>query len=295
MPLSDTRSLGPRLHRVLPYAALSASMLIFCIGTSFAKQLFPRIGAEGTSAYRVGFSAILLLLVLRPWRFPLARRDLWTIMRFGAALGTMNLCFYMALRTLPLGLAIAIEFLGPLSVALLHSRRPMHFAMVGLAVAGLLLLLPLRPTAHALDPVGILFALGAATCWALYIVFGKRIGHLPGGQAVALGMATAALLVVPIGIHQAGAVLLTPALLGLGLITAILSSAIPYSLEMVALKHIPANRLGVLLSVEPAVGAVAGAVLLGEYLTGVQWCAIALVISASIGMILATDGVQATA
>lgn len=290
MPLLDARS---PVHRIMPYAALAASMLTFCIGTSFAKDLFPLVGAAGTAAYRVGFSAIILILVLRPWRFPLARPDRWKIVRYGAALGTMNLCFYMALRTLPLGLTIAIEFLGPLSVALFHSRRPAHFAMVGLAVAGLLLLLPVQSAGQALDPVGIVFALGAAVGWALYIVFGQKAGHLPGGQAVAFGMATAALVVVPVGIHQAGAALLAPALLGTGLIAAILSSAIPYSLEMVALRHIPANRFGVLLSVEPAVGAVAGVVLLGEYLLAVQWFAIALVIAASIGTILTTEAAPA--
>lgn len=278
--------------RVVPYAALAASIVTFCIGTSLAKRLFPLVGAEGTTAYRVGFSALILLVVMRPWRFALARPDLLKIMRYGAALGTMNLCFYMALRTIPLGLAIAIEFLGPLSVSLLHSRRPIHFAMVGLAVVGLALLLPLHPADHTLDPVGIMFALGAAICWALYIVFGKRTGHLPSGQVVAVGMATAAMMVVPIGIYQAGALLLTPTWLGLGLAAALLSSAIPYSLEMIALKGIPANSLGVLLSVEPAAGAVAGAMLLDEYLTALQWIAIMLVIGASIGMIMTKDTPQ---
>jgi inner membrane transporter RhtA len=161
--------------------------------------------------------------------------------------------------------------------------------MAALAVAGLALLLPLRVGTQALDPVGILFALGAATGWACYIVFGKRTAHLPAGQAVAFGMASAALLVVPIGVAQAGTALLTPAWLGLGLIAALLSSAIPYSLEMIALKHIPAHSLGVLLSLEPAVGAVAGVALLGETLTPAQWGAIAMVMTASIGMIAASD------
>lgn len=279
---------GSTLYRAMPYAALAASILTFSIGSSFAKQLFPLVGAEGTTAYRVGFSALLLLAVQRPWRFAISRPDLLKIARYGAALGTMNLCFYMALRTIPLGLALAIEFLGPLSVSLLHSRRPAHFAMVGLAVAGLLLLLPLRPAEHALDPVGVTFALGAAVCWALYIVFGKKTGHLRNGQVVSFGMLTAAMVAVPIGIHQAGAVLLSPALLGMGLVAALLSGAIPYSLEMVALKRIPANSLGVLLSVEPAVGAVVGAVLLGEHLVGLQWFAIALVVGASVGVIATT-------
>lgn len=281
-------SSGSSLGRIIPYAALSASILTFCLGTSFAKHLFPLVGAEGTTAYRVGFAAIVLLAVVRPWRLPLTGADLLKIMRYGAALGTMNLCFYMALRTIPLGLAIAIEFLGPLTVSLIHSRRPSHFALVGVAVVGLVLLLPWRPGDHALDPVGVMFALGAALCWALYIVFGKRTKHLPAGQTIALGMTAAAMVVVPIGIHEAGATLLTPAWLGMGLIAALLSSAIPYSLEMVALRRIPENSLGVLLSIEPAVGALAGAALLGEYLAGRQWLAIALIIGASVGMIVTT-------
>lgn len=289
--MNATIALSPlgRLKPILPYAALLGSIFAFCIGTSFAKRLFPLIGAEATSAYRVGFSALVLMLIWRPWRAGLTRAELFATMRYGAAMGSMNLCFYMALRTIPLGLAIAIEFLGPLSVALFTSRRPVHFAMVGLAVAGLMLLLPIRATDHALDPTGIGFALAAGIGWALYIVFGKQASHLHGGQSVALGMTTAALLVVPIGIHHAGAAMLAPGLLLLGLVTAILSSAIPYSLEMVALKRIPSNSFGVLLSVEPAIGAITGMALLGERLTALQWLAITLVVAASIGMILSTQ------
>lgn len=280
-------------HRFLPYAALLAAILTFCLGTSFAKSLFPLVGAEGTTAYRVGFAALILLAVMRPWRTPLDRRSLLRIVPYGVALGTMNLCFYLSLRTIPLGLAIAIEFLGPLAVSLLYSRRSIQFVMVGLAVAGLLLLLPWHPTDHALDPTGMLFALAAALCWALYIVLGKRTAHLPSGQTVALGMVSAAIIVVPIGIHQAGAALLTPGWIVMGLAAALLSSAIPYSLEMVALKSIPASSLGVLLSIEPAVGAIIGATVLGEVLTGLQWFAVALVVGASIGMVLTSKTVEA--
>lgn len=280
-------------HHLLPYVALLTAILTFCLGTSFAKSLFPLVGAEGTTAYRVGFAAIILLGVMRPWRTKLLRTDLLRIIPYGVALGTMNLCFYLSLRTTPLGLAIAIEFLGPLAVSLLHSRRPIQFGMVGLAVAGLLLLLPWRTSDHALDPIGILFALAAALCWALYIVLGKRTAHLPSGQTVALGMVSAAIVVVPIGIHQAGAALLTPEWIVMGLAAALLSSAIPYSLEMVALKAIPASSLGVLLSIEPAVGTVIGATMLGEVPTGIQSVAVALVVGASIGMVLTTKTVEA--
>lgn len=292
---TSSPTVAPRFntHLAVAYVALIASMLAFCVGTSFAKQLFPLIGAEATSAYRVGFSALILLMVWRPWRASLSRADLLATMRYGAAMGTMNLCFYMAIRTVPLGLAIAIEFLGPLSVSLYHSRRPAHFAMVGLAVAGLALLLPINPGDHALDPTGIMFALGAGLCWALYIIFGKRLSHLHGGQSVAIGMATAALIVVPIGVHSAGAAMLVPSLIGMGLVAALLSSAIPYSLEMVALKRLPSSSFGVFLSLEPAAGALAGVALLGEHLTALQWLAILLVVAASIGTMLMTDPPEA--
>jgi inner membrane transporter RhtA len=293
--MSSSLSTRPRFDVQLAaaYAALIGSITAFCVGTSFAKRLFPLVGAEATSAYRVGFAALILLTVWRPWRGRVTRADLFATMRYGAAMGMMNLCFYMALRTIPLGLAIAIEFSGPLAVSLLHARRPAHFAMVGLAVAGLALLLPIGPGDHGLDPVGIMFALGAGLCWALYILFGKRLGHLPGGQSVSIGMATAALIVVPIGIHQGGLALLDPRLMALGLGAAILSSAIPYSLEMVALKRLSHNSFGIFLSLEPAAGALAGVALLGEHLTALQWLAVLLVVMASAGTMLSAEPSEA--
>ncbi len=280
------------LFRAVPYLALVGSMLSFCIGAAFAKQLFPVVGAPGAIAYRVGFSAVILLIAFRPWRQPLTRADLLATMRYGVALGVMNLTFYMALRTIPLGIAIAIEFLGPLTVSVLHSRRPAHFAILGLAVVGLAMLLPIHRIDHALDPIGVGFALCAALCWALYIVFGKRTGHLPGGQSVALGVATAALIVVPIGITTAGSALLSPSLAAIGLAIAILSSAVPYLLEMVALKRLPAYRFGVLMSGDPAIAAIVGRLVLAEHLSTVQCIAIGLVVLASIGSVLVTQGGQ---
>lgn len=275
--------------RALPYLAMACSMTSFCVGTTYAKQLFPHVGPAGAAAYRVGFAAILLFLFFRPWRRPISRSDLFATMRYGATLGLLNLSFYMSLRTIPFGLALAIEFLGPLTVSLLHSRRPMHFAAVALAAAGLALLLPIADTHHALDPVGVGFALLAGLFWGLYIIFGKQTAHIGGGQGVAFGMATAALVVVPVGLHQAGTALLAPALIAIGLVTALLSSAIPYSLEMVAMKRMTANRFGVLLSAEPAVGAIAGAIVLGEMLTMVQCIAIGLIVTASVVAVLATE------
>ncbi|HZU62898.1 MAG TPA: DMT family transporter [Novosphingobium sp.] len=278
---------APDWGALLPYAALAGSVLSVCLGTSFAKQLFPLIGAPATVAYRVGFSALVLMLVFRPWRLSLRRAEGLAVLRYGAAIGLMNFCFYMALRSIPLGLALAIEFLGPLSVSLIHARRPAHFAAVGLAVAGLSLLLPRPQGGPALDPVGVGFALAAAVFWGSYILFGKRTGQLPAGAAVALGMGTAACLVVPVGVATAGAAMFSLPLAAMGLVAAVLSSAVPYSLEMVALKRLPARHFGVLMSVEPAVGALAGALLLGEHLAGLQWLAVGLVVAASAVSVLA--------
>jgi len=282
-----SRTVSPPLAALIPYAALLGAMVALCAGTSLAKSLFPLVGAQGTSAYRVGFSALVLCLIWRPWRTRLNRQDLTAVVFYGAVMGAMNLCFYMALRTIPLGLAIAIEFTGPLSLALFHARRPSHFAWIGLAVLGLALLLPLGDASLALDPVGVAFAAAAAVFWALYIVAGQRTGHLHGGQSVALGMATAALVVAPFGLVAAGTRLLDPTALGLGLVVALVSSALPYSLEMIALRGISKRSFGVMTSLEPAIGALAGLLFLGERLVGRQGLAIVLIIAASVGAAMA--------
>jgi inner membrane transporter RhtA len=289
-----SRASAVNLRAVLPYACLLGAMVSLCAGTSLAKSLFPMVGAQGTSTYRVGFSALVLCLIWRPWKMPLARKDLLAVAAYGAVMGLMNLCFYMAIRTIPLGLALAIEFTGPLSLAMIHARKPVHFLWIALAVAGLALLLPLGDASLNLDPVGVAFAAAAGVCWALYIVTGQRTGHLHGGRSVALGMATAAVVVAPFGLVTAGAALLNPTALGLGLAVALVSSALPYSLEMVALRGISKRSFGVMLSLEPAVGALAGLLLLGEQLVARQWLAIAFVIAASVGTVV-TDPSRKTA
>lgn len=278
----------PGLTHALPYLALFGGMISLAVGTSFAKQLFPLVGAAGTSTLRVGLSALILLAIWRPWRFALSRSDGGRILLYGTVLGLMNLCFYMSLQTIPLGLAIAIEFAGPLTLALIHSRRPIHFAMIALAVAGLALLLPIWKGVEGLDPVGVFYAALAGVFWALYIICGKRLGHRHAGQSVALGMTVAALVIAPFGIATAGASLLAPEILALGLVAAIVSSALPYSLEMFALKTVPQRTFGVVLSGEPAVGALAGLIILHEQLSNLQWLAIGLIITASVGAILTT-------
>ena len=268
---------------LLPVAALVTGMVSLQYGATIAKNLFPAVGAAGTSALRVGFSALILIAVWRPWRRSLARREAGWIALYGITLGVMNLLFYLAIARLPLGPAVAIEFAGPLAIALIASRRTTDFLWIGVAVAGLGLLLPIAPTSP-LDPLGVALALGAALAWALYILFGQRAGRIDGGQAVSLGMLVAALVAAPFGLAEAGAALLAPGVLMAGLLVALLSSALPYSLEMFALRRLDRKSFGVLMSLEPAVAACAGFALLGERLGAIQWLAIGLVIAASAGI-----------
>ena len=270
---------------VRPVAALMGSLVSLCVGTSFAKTLFPQMGAAGISAYRIGLAALMLILVLRPWRRRWCARDLAPLALYGVTLGTMNLLFYMAIGRIPLGLAIAIEFTGPLAVALWTSHRALDWLWIALASAGLALILPLQglPGAGALDPVGIAFALAAGACWALYIVVGQHVAHRYGRDATPMGMLAAALVVVPVGLASSGAGLWRAEWLWPGLVVAALSSALPYALEMYALRHLPKRNFSILLSLEPAVGALAAWMMLSEALSAQQWLAIACVMVASIG------------
>ena len=269
-----------------PVLALLTSMVALALGTSLAKQLFPLIGAQGTTTLRLGFSALVLLLATRTWRHRLPRQDWWVVLRYGVTLGVMNLMFYMAIRTIPFGVAVAIEFCGPLAVALFSSRRRIDYLWIACAVAGLLLLLPIRGAAGSLDPAGVLFALAAATCWAGYIIFGKRTQHLHAGRTVALGVATGALVVAPVGLVHAGASLFAPQVLLVGLGAAVLSSTIPMFLEMKALRGLQAGTYGVMTSLEPALTAMIAFVTLGESLTWAQWGAIVLTVVAAMGSAL---------
>ena len=271
-------------QRFIPFLAVLGSVTALGVGTSWAKQaLFPVVGAQGTTAVRVGLSALLMLMLWRPWRWRLSRADAQAVALYGAALGAMNLMFYLSLQTLPFGLAVAIEFAGPLTVAIWSSRRAVDFVWVALAIAGLALLLPLGLSGSTLDPLGVLYSVGAAVFWALYIVFGKRAGHLHAGQSVSLGLLVAALVVVPVGVAHAGAALQSPSVLLVGVAVAAISSALPISLEMMALKRLPKEAFGIMISMEPAVAAVLAMGLLGEHLSLVQWLAIGCIVAASMG------------
>ena len=265
------------------------SLITLCAGTSLAKGLFPFVGAEGTTTYRLVFSTLLLMAFWRPWRRAWTWADVPILVLFGATLGVMNLLFYSAIKTVPFGLAIAVEFTGPLAVALWSSKKPLDFVWIVLAVAGMGLILPLGGTmgadmqTAAIDPLGIAYALGAGACWAVYIVVGQRVADRIGAFATPMGMLVAALLVTPVGISVAGSSLLNPEWMLAGLGIALLSSAIPYSLEMYSLKHLPKQTFSILLSLEPAVGALAGWLVLSEQLSTQQLCAIGLIMAASMG------------
>ncbi len=293
MVLSPSAAAARPRAVLLPVTAVLVGIVSLSVGTSLSKSLFAQVGAEGTTALRVGFATLLLLGVWRPWRRALTVRDAVAVAVYGLALGTMNLVFYLALRTIPFGIAVAIEFAGPLCVATLASRRAVDLAWIGVAVVGIGLLLPVGGATRGLDPVGLGFAAAAGLGWALYIVFGQRAGRLRGPDSVALGSAVAALIVIPVGVAKAGAALLGPATLMTGLGVALLSSAVPYSLEMYALQRLPRQTFGILLSVEPAVAALAGVAFLGERLGPVQWFAIGCVVVASVGS-AATAGRRGT-
>lgn len=268
---------------LLPAVALFGSMISVNTGAAIAKQVFPLVGSTGVTALRVGIATILLLAAFRPWRRPIARADMGNLLIYGLMLGLMNLLIYGAFQTIPIGVAIAIEVTGPLAVVILHSRRARDFAWVACAIFGLYLLLPLHRQAAPLDLTGVAYAFGAATCWALYIVFGKRVAHMDGTQAVSWGMLAACFLALPLGVAHAGAALLEPHVLAFGVAIAVLSSGIPYLLEMTALRRLPHRVFGILVSSSPAIGALAGFVFLGERLTGIQWLAMAMIIGASAG------------
>jgi len=271
-------------ERPLAVAAVLTAVFSVQFGATLSEHLFPVIGVEGTTACRQAFSAIALLLLFRPWAAMPQRRHWPIIALYGVLLGVMNLTFYFAIARLPLGIAVAIEFTGPLTVAVISSRKGIDFLWVACAVAGLAILLPWHGGAGRIDPIGIVFALIAAACWGAYIVVGQKISlRMDGGKAVALGMVVSSLFTVPLGVFHAGSALWSWPVLAMGAAAAIVSSAIPYSAEMWALKRLPAKTFSLMMSLEPAAGAVMGFLLLGERLSLMQWLAIGLVIAASAG------------
>jgi inner membrane transporter RhtA len=267
----------------VPIAVLIAAMFCFQLGAVIAKGLFPLVGAAGTTALRMGLASIVLLAVWRPWRIRMNAQETRVVILYGLSLGCMNYFFYLSLSTIPLGIAVALEFAGPLALAMMASRRALDFLWILMAAIGLLALLPHGFGSVPLDIAGVLYGLAAGVFWALYIHFGRKAGAAHGGQTTALGMVIGAVVTVPIGVSQAGAQMFSPAILPAALAVALLSSALPYSLEMMAMPKLPTRTVGVLMSLDPALGALSGLCFLGEHLSWVQWAAIASIMAASAG------------
>ena len=273
-----------------PITALIVAIISIQTGASFAKNLFPIAGAAGTTTLRLFFASLILWAIWRPWRFTFKRSDLKNLCIYGMALGSMNLAFYFSLQRIPLGLAVSLEFIGPLTLAILTSRKKIDFFWATLAGLGIFMVMPKTELTHAINPVGILFALIAGMFWAFYILFGQKAGKdLHSGIAATMGMTFAALVVLPFGLMIDGPKLLNVSILPMGLFVAILSSAIPYSLEMYSLKKIPTKTFGILMSLEPAIASLVGLICLGEQLTVIQWFAIFCVMAASLGSTLMRD------
>lgn len=276
-----------------PSLAVLGSLVSITLGASLAKGIFQWVGPVGTTTLRLCLAALVLVVTMRSWR---ARPDAagWrAVLVYGAVMAGMNVLFYLAIERIPLGVAIALEFTGPLTVAVLHSRHRRDLLWVACAVAGVLLLVPRPAPGQAVALVGAAYALGAGVLWGVYILVGKRAGAALGSQAAALGVLVAAVIVLPTGLlleprlhPDAWSTLPLWPVLGTALVVAVLSSALPYTLEMYALGHIPARSFGILMSGEPAIGALMGLMLLAERLSLAQWLGIAAVIAASLGTTL---------
>lgn len=270
----------------LPVVVLIIAMSAIQSGASLAKTLFPLIGAPGVTALRLALGTLILVLVFKPWRLRFSPEQRLPLLLYGLSLGAMNYLFYLSLQRIPLGIAVALEFTGPLAVALFGSRRPLDFLWVVLAVLGLWFLLPLGQSSDSVDLTGAALAIGAGACWALYIISGQRAGAEHGPATVAVGSLIAAAVFVPVGIIQTGDLLWHWSLLPIGLGIAILSTALPYSLEMIALTRLPTRTFGTLMSMEPAIAAISGMLFLGETLTLSQTLALSAIIAASVGSTL---------
>lgn len=260
-------------------------------GAAIAATLFDELGPSGTSSLRVALAALILLAAWRPSVRGVPRADLRLVAALGLSLGVMNYAFYEALDRIPLGVAVTIEFAGPLGVAVALSRRRLDFLWVVLASAGILLLAD--PGGGSIDPTGLVLVIVAGAAWAAYILLAARAGtRFTGGRGLALAMGVAALVPLGPGIAHAGADLLKPEFLGIGAAIALLSSVIPYSLETEALRRMPRQVFGVLMSLEPALAALAGLIILGQQLSARDLVAIGLVIAASIGATRATPPID---
>lgn len=266
-----------------PVALVLLAITSVQFGAAIAKTLFDDIGPGGTVFLRMALGAIVLLILWRPDVRSVARRHLWLVLGFAVTLAGMNTSFYAALDRIPQGVAVTLEMVGPLGVAVFASHRARDLGWAVLAIAGIALLSDFGDFG-GLDTTGVALALLAGCFWAGYILLSARVGRaFPGGAGLAFALVAASVLLVPVGIADGGASLLEPKVLALGLAVALLSTAIAYSLELEALRRLPAGLFGVMMSLEPAAGALAGYVVGGEKLVGRELVAIGLVVAASAG------------
>ncbi|MCX5333285.1 MULTISPECIES: DMT family transporter [unclassified Streptomyces] len=253
-------------------------------GGALAASLMPRAGASGVVTLRLVAAALVLLVVCRPRLRGYTRADWGTVVVFGITMAGMNGLFYQSIDRIPLGPAVALEVLGPLALSVIASRRAVNLVWAALALGGVFLLS--GGGFGGLDPVGVLFALGAGAMWAAYIVFSARTGRrFPQADGLALAMVVAALVFLPLGIAESGSKLLDPTTIALGSAVAVLSSVLPYTLELVALRRLPASTFAIMMSLEPAIAATAGFLILNQTLSMTEAAAIALVIAASMGAV----------
>lgn len=257
---------------------------------SFAKYLFAEFPILTVSAMRLLLGSLILALIFKVWQIHFKQVKWSAIISYGIALAGMNMLFYLAINRLPLGIAVSFEFIGPLSVALFYARQKFDFVWLGLAILGLILLFPFDQAAEPLDPLGIAFALGAGACWALYIVAGQKPSGVSGNHTVCLGMFVGMCILMPIALFSGmPAHAFEPSSLLYFMALAVLASALPFTLEMIALRNLSALSFGTLMSLEPAVAALSGFIFLGEHLLWTQWLALATIISASIGCTITTQ------
>ena len=271
-----------KLFNIPPIPAVLFAIISVQSGAAIAKTLFPAIGAAGTASLRIGISAIILLAVYRPNLLKITPNQWKIVIPYGLSLGAMNFIFYLAIERIPIGLAVTLEFIGPLVVAVIGSKRLIDYLWVLLAAIGIVLIAPWSN--NGIDLLGVLFALLAGALWAAYIVLGTKVSKImKGGDAVATGMLFASILIVPFGILENGLTNLTPTFLYLGIALALLSSAIPFTLEMKALAQLPARTFSILMSLEPAAASIFAFIFLQEYLTFNEILAVVFVVIASVG------------
>ena len=257
---------------------------------ALAKSLFTQFPVLTISAMRLMLGALILAIIFQAWKINFKQVKWSAIISYGIALAGMNALFYLSIQRLPLGIAVSFEFIGPLSVALYYARQKFDFIWVGLAIIGLILLFPFQQASQSLDLIGIVFALGAGACWALYIVAGQKPSGVSGNHTVCLGMFIGMLCLMPIAlISGMSSNVFQPSNLMYFIALAALASALPFTLEMIALRNLTALSFGTLMSVEPAIAAFSGFIFLGEQLAWNQWLALATIITASIGCTYTTQ------